>query len=177
MSTHRDPSLTGVERTFGEDEIIVSKTDLNGKMTYANEVFLRISGYREDEVLGAPHSMLRHPEMPRIVFKRLWDQIAAGREIFAYVVNRCRNGDHYWVFAHITPTFDAAGRVTGYHSNRRRADADVLARVKGIYDRLLAAERAQDSKKAAMDASEELLDRLLADAGMSYDEFVFTLAA
>jgi PAS domain S-box-containing protein len=96
--------LTGVERTFVENEIIVSKTDLKGRITYANDVFIKLAGFTETELLGQPHSIIRHPEMPRCVFKLLWDTIAEGGEIFAYVVNRSKNGDHYWVFAHVTPT-------------------------------------------------------------------------
>ena len=112
-------TLTGVEQTFADDEIIVSKTDTSGRITYANDVFLRICGYREDELLDQPHSMIRHPDMPRAVFKLLWDRISSGGEIFAFVVNCCRNGDHYWVLAHVTPDFDEAGRIVGYHSSRR----------------------------------------------------------
>ena len=98
--------LTGVERFFDKDEIIVSKTDLKGRMTYCNDVFLRIAGYTEQELLGQPHSIIRHPDMPRCVFKLLWDTIGAGKEIFAYVINRAKNGDHYWVLAHVTPSRD-----------------------------------------------------------------------
>ena len=74
---------SGRESPFGEDEIIVSKTDLKGRITYANDVFLRVSAYSLNEVVGAPHSIIRHPEMPRCVFKLFWDTIAAGKEIFA----------------------------------------------------------------------------------------------
>lgn len=88
---------TGVERFFREDEVIVSKTDLKGRLTYVNRVFINISGYQEPELLGEPHSLIRNPEMPRSVFKLLWDTIGAGREIFAYVNNMSKNGDHYWV--------------------------------------------------------------------------------
>jgi PAS domain S-box-containing protein len=111
---------TGKERTFGEDEVIVSKTDIKGKILYGNEVFLKISGYPESEIVGAPHSILRHPHMPRCVFKLLWNKIEAGDEIFAYVMNMANGGDHYWVFAHVTPSFDAEGKIVGYHSNRRK---------------------------------------------------------
>ena len=104
---------TGIERTFGEDEIIVSKTDLKGRITYANQVFLRIPGYTEKEVLGQPHNIIRHPDMPRCVFKLLWDTLEARREIFAYVINMACNGDHYWVFAHVTPTFEPTGTWSG----------------------------------------------------------------
>ena len=75
--------LTGHERTFAPDEFIVSKTDVKGHITYANEVFLRISGFDEEEVIGAPHSLVRHPDMPRCVFKLLWETIQAKKEIFA----------------------------------------------------------------------------------------------
>ena len=117
----REPTIrpTEVERTFKENEIIVSKTDLKGIITYANRTFLEVAMYSEEEVLGQPHSMIRHPDMPRCVFKFLWDTIASGKEIFAYVKNMAKNGDHYWVFAHVTPTFDSEGKIIGYHSNRR----------------------------------------------------------
>ena len=108
----REPTVTptGVERFFPEDEVIVSKTDFKGRITYANETFLNIAGFTEDEILGQPHSIIRHPDMPRCVFKLLWDTIKARSEIFAYVLNMAKNGDHYWVFAHVTPTFDASGK-------------------------------------------------------------------
>jgi len=101
---------TGVESHFGDDEIIVSKTDPRGVITYANEIFIRVSGYSEEELLGAPHSILRHPAMPRCVFKLLWDTIQGGREIFAYVVNLAKTGNHYWVLAHVTPSRRRCGR-------------------------------------------------------------------
>lgn len=93
------PTPTGVERRFGEDELIVTKTDLKGRITYCNEVFVRMSGYTEQECLGEPHNIIRHPDMPRCVFKLLWDTIQGGQEIFAYVLNLSKNGDHYWVLA------------------------------------------------------------------------------
>jgi PAS domain S-box-containing protein len=85
-------------KTFREDEIIVSKTDLKGLITYANKTFLDISGFTEEELLGQPHNIIRHPDMPQCVFKLLWKTVAKGDEIFAYVKNMCKNGDHYWVF-------------------------------------------------------------------------------
>lgn len=167
---------TGREIYFGDDEIIVSKTDLAGKITYANEVFLRVAGYREDEVLGQPHSMIRHPAMPRAVFALLWDTIEAGREIFAYVVNRAKNGDHYWVYAHVTPTFGPNGRVIGYHSNRRVPDRQAIAAVEPLYARLVAEETRHGDRREGLAASRAMFAATLAAAGMPYDEFVWTLA-
>lgn len=96
-----ESALTGVERTFDPDQFIVSKTDLKGRITYANKVFLDIADYTEAEILGQPHSVIRHAHMPRCVFRLLWERIQTGREIFAYVVNAAKNGDHYWVLAHV----------------------------------------------------------------------------
>lgn len=173
--TARAIQPTGVERFFGEEEIIVSKTDLRGRITYANEVFQAISGYSERELMGAPHSILRHPDMPRAVFKLLWDTIQAKHEIFAYVVNMTKHGDHYWVFAHVTPTFDAGGGITGFHSNRRRPDPEPVAKVKELYATLAAEERRHADRKAGMSKAYDMLAALLGEKGVGYDEFVLSL--
>lgn len=167
---------TGIERTFGEEEVIVSKTDTKGRITYANDVFLRVAGYEESEVLGQPHSIIRHPDMPRAVFKLLWDTIGSGREIFAYVINRAKCGDHYWVFAHVTPTFDASGAIIGYHSNRRTPDRKAVQTVQDIYKELLAIEARHGADwRAGMDAAVAHLVMTLDQVGMPYDEFVFSI--
>ena len=166
---------SGHERTFGEDEIIVSKTDQRGVITYANQVFARIAGYTIPELLGAPHSIVRHPAMPRCVFKLLWDTIQAGREIFAYVLNMARNGDHYWVLAHVTPTFDGAGTIIGYHSTRRCPSRAAIARIEPVYTALLAEESRHASKQDAIAAATRLLTQTLATARMNYDEFAWSL--
>lgn len=170
-----DTRLTGVERTFGANEIIVSKTDTKGRIIYANEVFLRMAGYGEDEIIGQPHSVIRHPAMPRCVFKLLWDTIGAGKECFAYVVNRSKNGDHYWVLAHVTPTFDSKGTIVSYHSNRRSPRREAVAKAEGLYKELLAIESAHEDRKKGMEAAfQALVDKLQA-LGVPYDEFVFAL--
>jgi PAS domain S-box-containing protein len=169
-------SLTGVERRFDPDEIIVTKTDAGGRIAYANPVFLRLSGLDERHALGAPHSVIRHPEMPRCVFKLLWETVQAGREIFAYVVNRAMNGDHYWVFAHVTPSFDSDGRISGYHSNRRVPDRGVIeGTIAPLYRELLDEEGRHASKAQAMAASLGRLESLLAGRGMDYERFVASL--
>lgn len=172
----RDSFLTGVERFFDDDEIIVSKTDIKGRITYCNDVFLRISGYRESELLGQPHNIIRHPDMPRCIFALLWETIQDGREIFAYVVNRSKNGDHYWVNAHVTPSRNGAGQVVAYHSNRRVPDRAILEnRIIPLYRDLLAEERRHASGKDAMAASGAMVADMLKTAGKQYDEFIGTL--
>ena len=167
---------TGVERHFGEEEIIVSKTDLRGIITYANDVFIRVSGYSESELIGAPHSILRHPEMPRCVFKLLWDTLKSGNEIFAYVLNLAKDGSQYWVFAHVTPSYDLKGNPVGYHSNRRVPYPDALAKVRPLYAQLLAVEKRAANPNAGMEASFKMMVDLLQSQSMDYGKFVFSLS-
>lgn len=173
---HRQTVPTGVERWLGPEEVIVSKTDTKGVITYANEVFCRIAGYRTEELVGAPHNILRHPDMPRCVFKVLWDTIGAGNEIFAYVKNMARNGDHYWVFAHVTPTFDSVGNIIGYHSNRRCPDRGAVSLFGGVYAELLQIEQSfGEDRRGGIDASLKALIGLLNEKGMTYDELIFAV--
>ena len=172
----RDDSLTGNERLFEDDELIVSKTDLKGRVTYCNDVFLRLSDYNEEEMLGQPHSIIRHPHMPRCVFKLLWETLKSGNEIFAYVVNRSRNGDHYWVNAHVTPSFDGQGDVVGYHSTRRVPNRAVLEqKIIPLYEELRHEEARHDDRKVGLDASYQALTGILAEQGVAYDEFIASL--
>lgn len=167
--THRECFLSG-------DDIIVSKTDTRGRITYANDVFLKLSLYAEHDVVGAPHAVVRHPDMPRCIFALLWDTIQAGQEIFAYVKNMARNGDHYWVIAHVTPTFDASGEIVGYHSMRRSPERDAVGRVERLYRELAAEEGRHPNAKTGMQSGGALLQRRLAEAGLPYEEFVHSLA-
>lgn len=170
-----EAALTGVERTFDVDEFIVSKTDLKGRITYANNVFLRVAGYTEAEVLGQPHNMIRHPHMPRCVFRLLWERIQAGREIFAYVVNAAKNGDHYWVLAHVTPSFDRDNNIIGFHSNRRRPSPQQIETVRPIYEALLKEEGRFEDRRAGLAASSSMLGKMLEEKGMDYDVFALSI--
>ena len=171
----RSLQCTGVERTFSPDEIIVSKTDCQGRITYANDVFLRLSGYKEDELLGKPHSMIRHPDMPRVVFKVVWDTIKAGKEVFGYVLNRCKNGDHYWVFAHVTPNFDPSHQIVGFHSCRRVPRPGVIDQIAPVYAKLLEAENQIGRTDEAMAKSGGMIAELFQSLGFSsYEEFIIT---
>lgn len=168
--------LTGRERFFDQDEIIVSKTDLKGHIQYANRVFMRVGAFEDNEVMGAPHSILRHPDMPRCVFKLLWDRIQEGHELFAYVLNRANNGDHYWVLAHVTPSFDGSGNLNGYHSNRRVPNREAVSSVVvPLYKKLVGIEDAHSNRKDGMHASFAELQRILKEKGSTYDEFVFSI--
>jgi PAS domain S-box-containing protein len=170
-----DIFLTGHERTFGENQIIVSKTDLRGIITYANKLFLDVAGYALEEVMQQPHNVVRHSAMPRCVFKLLWDRIALGHEVFAYVVNRAKNGDHYWVFAHVTPSYDDKGKIISYHSSRRSPRRDAIRAIEPVYKQLLATENACASPKDGLAAGEKMLQDFLAQKGTDYDRLIHSI--
>ncbi|WP_169974568.1 MULTISPECIES: PAS domain-containing protein [unclassified Campylobacter] len=153
-----------------ENDFIVSKTDTKGKITYCNEPFLEIVGARASDLLGKPHNIIRHPDMPRIVFKLLWDRIKSKREIFAFVKNKSFKGGYYWVFANVTASVDENGEIVGYHSVRRRPNMDGVKFIESIYKKLLEAE-----KTGGMEASGKLLDKILKESNVEYDELVHKL--
>jgi PAS domain S-box-containing protein len=173
---HRTVRPTGVERTFSSDELIVSKTDRRGVITYANDVFLRVSGYAMDEVVGQPHNLIRHPEMPRALFALLWETLTAGQEIFAYINNLAADGAHYWVLAHVTPSYGPdGGTVIGYHSSRRSPSPRAIEHVRPLYARLVAEEQRHTTAKAAVAASTRLMAELVAEQAGTYEDLVWSI--
>ncbi len=164
------PRPTDVEKIFSHDEIIVSKTDTRGNITYGNRLFSKLAGYTEEEFLYQPHSMIRHPDMPKLIFKALWDTIAQGKEINAYVKNLSKDGGFYWVYANVTPSFDKNGNIIGYYSVRRKPNPIGLEIIEPFYHELKKAEAVGGSHE-----STKLLVQLLNSKGLSYDELIFRL--
>ncbi|MDD2266051.1 PAS domain-containing protein [Sulfuricurvum sp.] len=164
------PHPTQLERMLNADEFIVSKTDGHGKILYGNKIFIKISGYEESELIGSPHSILRHPDMPKIVFKLLWDRIKNKEEIFAYVKNLCKDGSYYWVFANVTATLELNGNIRDFHSVRRKPSAKAMSVIPALYTQLISAEHS-----GGVEASKVLLDKILNEKGISYDEFILSL--
>lgn len=162
------------ERVMRSDDFIVSKTDLKGRITYCNRIFIEFSGYTAQELLGAQHNIIRHPDMPRGVFRLLWDTLGQRQECFAYVKNRSKNGDFYWVMANVTPDLDAQGQVVGYFSVRRKASPEAIAVVSGLYQAMLDAEKRAGAKNAC-DASLALLGEVLKQKGVSYEQLILSL--
>jgi PAS domain S-box-containing protein len=169
------PTPTGRETTFGENEVIVSKTDKTGRITYANDIFVAVSKYPENELIGQQHNIIRHPAMPRAVFKLVWDTILSGKEIFGYVLNLNREGEGYWVFAHITPNFDRQNAIVGFHSNRRKPRREAIDKIWPIYRKLLQIEEEAPNSKVGLENSFGALVGLLESQNTSYEEFVYSL--
>ena len=135
-----------------------------------------MAGLSEAECLGQPHNIIRHPDMPRSVFSLMWKGIQAGQEIFAYVNNRSKNGDNYWVFAHVTASRNIRGEVTGYHSNRRVPERRILEeKIKPLYQTLLGLERDAASPKDGLDKANAHLEDLLKSSGKSFNQLMFSL--
>ena len=123
-----------VELFLEDEEIIVSKTDTKGKITYVNRTFMRISGFNEGDLIGSPHNVVRHPDMPRGVFRLMWNTLQKGEEFFGYVKNRCKDGNFYWVFANVTPVYSPANQqLVGYFSVRRRPERKAIEVVTPLY--------------------------------------------
>ena len=170
----RSITPTSAERVMREEDFIVSMTDLTGRITYGNRIFIEFSGYSESELLGSQHNIIRHPDMPRAVFQLLWDTIKNKEECFAYVKNMSKDGGFYWVFTNVTPTFDPSGNITGYMSVRRKPKLSGVQTVTGLYAAMLEAER-KAGPANAIAASTKILVDLLQEKGLSYDELVLAI--
>ena len=164
------------EMVMDESEIIISKTDPKGKITYGNRVFMRYSGFPEKEIIGVQHNIVRHPDMPRAVFKLFWDTIQKKEEIFAYVKNISQDGSFYWVLANVTPSLDADGRVLGYYSVRRKPNPKAIQVVSQLYSDMLHAEKIAGSRDA-IETSNTVLAKFLSDRKVSYEKMIFSLQA
>lgn len=162
------------EVKLAEDDFIVSKTDPSGRITYANRALMKISGFKEEDLIGVQHNILRHPDMPRSVYKLMWDTITNGKECFAYVKNLCKNGDHYWVLANVTPDYDLDKKITGYFSCRRRPREEAVRKVDAVYAEILAAEHAAGTRDAIA-AGTKVLERHIQQGHDCYEKFILSL--
>lgn len=131
--------ITDVEHQLEDNIILVSKTDLKSHITEVNRRFCWISGYSEKELLGNPHNMVRHPDMPAEAFKDMWSCLKSGKPWLGYVKNRCKNGDYYWVEANVSPIYEE-GSITGYLSVRSRPDAKKVREAEALYQKIKAGE-------------------------------------
>ena len=164
------PSSLEREITIQPHEFIVSKTDTKGRITYCNELFINISGYSEEELLGKAHALVRHPDMPKAVFKLLWERIQAKKEIFAYVKNLSKDGRYYWVFANVTASLDNLGNIIGYYSVRIKPHEGAVATISALYQEMIRIEQ-----REGVEGSLHYLNTLLDEKGVCYDAFIIAL--
>ena len=157
---------TNIEQPVTNIDIIVSKGDAKGDITYANPIFFKLAGYTQAELLEKPHSIIRHPDMPKIIFKYLWDTIQSGKDVKAFVKNLCKDGGFYWVFAHVRVATNPDKSFRNYVSTRKGMSAGARASIEPLYKDLLAAEQT-----GGMEASLPLLEAFLKENGASLDTF------
>jgi aerotaxis receptor len=119
-----------------DDDFLVSETDKKGVIRFANEDFCRIAQYENHELMGKPHNIVRHPDMPKVAFKDLWDTIKQGKIWTGFVKNKTKNGDFYWVFATVYPLMGCGGSEGGYMSCRRKASREEIAAAEKLYKTL-----------------------------------------
>jgi len=140
---------------------IVSETDEKGMITYANDYFKEVSGYTDEELIGKPHSIVRHPDMPKVVFKLLWETIKQGKNINAVIKNLAKDGRYYWIFTEFEIRKDTdTGEIIGYHASRKKISRHVIEVIADLYKKLLEIE-----KEEGVAASENYLIHFLKEKG------------
>ncbi len=158
-----------VESKFNEDEIFFSTTDKKGIILSGNSVFYKVAKYSPEELIGKPHNIVRHPDMPKTVFKLLWNYIQSKKPIVAYVKNLAKDGSYYWVLALVLPVVDEKGEILKYLSMRIKPTTDFINIIPEIYKEMLKIEK----EKGIEEAEELLFNRLYQLGFKSYDDFMF----
>jgi aerotaxis receptor len=146
-----------IETEVPENQLIISRTDLKGIITYVNETFAQISGYEPEELIGKPHNIIRHPDMPRSAFADLWETIQAGRPWRGYVKNLRKDRGYYWVYAEISQVIKD-GKVVEYKSLREPVPREKRIEMQRLYDRLRAEE--EGTSRVVLYVSNDKLDAL-----------------
>jgi PAS domain S-box-containing protein len=157
---------TEIEHNVSIVDIIVSKGDKKGNITYANPIFFKLAGYTKAELLEKPHSIIRHPDMPKIIFKYLWDTIEKGNDVNAFVKNLSKDGGFYWVFAHIRVATNPDGSFRNYVSTRKGMSVSARTIIEPLYQDLLDAE-----KSGGMKSSLKILETFLSENGELFSTF------
>ncbi|WP_418649415.1 PAS domain-containing protein [Tenacibaculum aestuariivivum] len=159
------------EVKWDKTQTIVSKTDTVGTILYANKAFTDACEYNAIELIGEPHNIIRHPDMPKVAFKALWNALKEGRNYHAIVKNLTRTGRYYWVITDFTIDKDENGKITGYTGRRKAVPNSVIEKIEPLYQTLLEIEKIKGEK-----ASELYFECYLKEeAGKSYDDFVVNL--
>ena len=155
------------EIKFNKKKFIVSKTDINGVITFANKNFCDISGYSESELLGAPHSIVRHPDMPGSIFFLIWNSLLRGEPVSGVIKNLAKSGKYYWVIADFDIKKDKNGNIKSFTAFRRASPQHVIDEVEELYDTMLNIE-----KRKGIQTALSYLESYLEDKGMNYEEFL-----
>lgn len=127
--------VTDVEQSYSPAQKLISVTNLNGIISYCNDAFVEVSGYSREELIGQPHNLVRHPDMPSEAFQEMWSELKKGKPWMGMVKNRCKNGDYYWVSAYVTPVV-ANGEIVGYESVRTLPERSFVINAETLYKQI-----------------------------------------
>ncbi|PAF44500.1 PAS domain-containing protein [Helicobacter sp. 11S02596-1] len=158
------------ELVLGTNTLITSKTDLRGRIIYCNQDFIDYAGLSEGELINKPHNIIRHPDMPKTVFSLLWDYVKSGKEIFAFVKNKSKDNQFYWVFANVTPSLDIQNNIIGYYSVRRKPNPKAIQVISDIYAQMVEVEKTQ-----GITGGSQILKNLCEKFNKPYNQVIFDL--
>jgi PAS domain S-box-containing protein len=159
------------ETIWDKSQTIMSKTDLFGTIEYVNQAFADVSGYEEDELMAHPHNIIRHPDMPKVIFKVLWENIKAGNQFHGIVKNLTKSGRYYWVITDFEYSRDAKGTIQNYIARRKAVPENVITNhIAPLYKKLLEIEHT-----SGVSTSEKYLTGYLEDQNLSYVELITKL--
>ncbi|WBX71031.1 PAS domain-containing protein [Tenacibaculum retecalamus] len=173
MSSHplRPQQILNEEIKWDKTQIISSKTDANGTILYMNDAFEAASEYNKIELIGEPHNIIRHPDMPKVIFKVLWENLKQGKNFHAIVKNLTRSGRYYWVITDFTIDKDEKGKIVGYTGRRKALPKSVVDKIEPLYKTLLNIEQAKSEVASELYFKAYLKE----EVGKSYDDFVVDL--
>jgi PAS domain S-box-containing protein len=167
-SNMKRPTPIDKEVSWDKTQTIMSKTDKFGNIEYANETFIDVSGYEDYELMSHPHNIIRHPDMPKVIFKILWDNIRQGNEFHSIFKNLAKSGRYYWVITDFDYSRDDSGNIVHYFSRRKSVPAEIIAKyIEPLYKRLLQIEQA-----SGVEASEKYLIGFLEEKRVSYVDYI-----
>jgi PAS domain S-box-containing protein len=164
------PIVLEEEIIFSKKKFIVSKTDVEGNILFVNQSFCDVTGYKYDELLGQPHNVLRHPDMPKAIFYMIWKSLLAGMEVSAIVKNVAKNGKYYWVISDFSMQRDSYGKLETFTSFKRSAPEYVSQDIQKLYDGMNYAER-----KSGIEGSLLYLETFLEKQGLTYNDYLESL--
>ncbi|WP_457746813.1 PAS domain-containing protein [Sulfurimonas sp.] len=165
------PEPTDVEHEVKSVDLIVSKSDEEGNITYVNPIFIKISGYSQASLLEKPHAILRHPDMPKVIFKYLWKNIKEGNDVVAYVKNLCADGGFYWVLATVKMAKNPDGSFRNYMSTRRCITQSAKQTISDLYAEWLSIEKSEGQEAAEAAFNSYLADNGITDSS-SFNEYM-----
>jgi len=166
----RNYNLIETEIKIDPSKTIMSKTDKRGVIEYANDYFMEVSGYEEYELMGQSHNIIRHPDMPKVIFKELWRRLKNGENIYAIVKNKAKDGRYYWVLTSFETKYDADGNIVSHYAKRKAVPSQAIFHIEKVYKTLRAIEKNQ-----SLEVAEKYFKGMLEEKHMNYDQFILSI--